>query len=78
MVADLLQSHKEGEHQSPALHPIDLLELLAKLVHRLLVERRLLAAQRAEGLDFGLVGQVCNDALVGLEAPQDVGAHKVA
>ncbi len=69
MVADLLQSHEEGEHQAPALHPVDLLKLLPKIVDRLLVERCLLAAQRAEGLDLGLVGQVGDDALVGLEAP---------
>ena len=46
--------------------------------HRLLVERRLLAAQGAEGLHLGLVGQVGDDALVGLQAPQDVGAHQIA
>src|SRR5215472_10239511 len=55
MVADLLQSHEECEHQSPAFHSIDLLKLLAKIVHRLLIERCLLAAKRAEGLDLGLL-----------------------
>ena len=43
-----------------------------------MIERSLLAAQRAEGLDLGLVGKVGDDAPVGLEAAQDVGAHEVA
>ena len=78
MVADLLQPHEEGEHDAPALHSVDVFELAGEIVHRLLVERRLLAAQGAEGLHLGLVGQVGNDALVGLHAPQDVGAHQIA
>ena len=78
MVADLLQAHQEGEHQAPPLHAVDLLELVGQVLHRLLVERRLLAAQGAEGLHLGLVGQVGDDALVGLEAAQDVGTHQIA
>ena len=46
--------------------------------HCLLVKRRLLAAQGTEGFHLGLVGQVGNDALVGLQPPQDIGAHQVA
>ena len=53
-------------------------ELADKIVDRLLVERGLLAAQQAERLHFGLVRQVRDDALVGLHAPQDVGAHQLA
>ena len=30
----------------------------------------------AEGLDLGLVGQIGDDALVGLEAAQDIGLHQ--
>ena len=78
MVADLLQAHEQGEHDAPALDAVGVLELLGELVDRLLVERGLLAAQRAEGLHLGLVGQVGDDALVGLQAPQDVGAHQLA
>ena len=78
MVADLLQPHEKGQHDASALHPIDLFELAGEIVHRLLVKRRLLAAQGAEGFHLGLVGQVGNDALVGLQAPQDIGAHQVA
>ena len=51
---------------------------LAEILHRLLVERRLLAAQGAERFHLGLVGQVGNDALVGLQAPQDIGTHQIA
>ena len=36
------------------------------------------AAQGAEDLHLGLVRQVGDDALVGLQPPQDVGAHQVA
>ena len=78
MVADLLEPHQEGEHDAPALDAVGVVELVGEVVHRLLVERRLLAAQRAERLHLGLVGQVGDDALVGLQAPQNVGAHQLA
>jgi hypothetical protein len=45
MVADLLQPHEESEDDAPAFHSIDVFELAGEVVHRLLVERRLLAAQ---------------------------------
>ncbi len=57
---------------------VGVFELVGEIVHRLLVKRRLLAAQGTEGLHLGLVRQVGDDALVGLHAPQDVGAHQVA
>jgi hypothetical protein len=41
-----------------------------------LIERRLFARQVAEGLDLGLVRQIGNDALVALEAAQDIGLHE--
>jgi hypothetical protein len=44
----------------------------------LLVERRLLAAQGTKGIHLGLVGQIGDDALVGLQAPQDIGTHQIA
>ena len=78
MIADLLEPHEEGQHDAPALHALDVLELAREIVHRLLVERRLLAAQGAEHVHLGLVRQVRDDALVGLHAAQDVGAHQVA
>ena len=78
MVADLLQPHEKGQDDAPALHSIDVFELAGQLFHCLLVKRRLLAAQGAEGFHLGLVGQVGNDALVGLQASQDIGAHQVA
>jgi len=78
MVADLLQPHEERQHDAPALHSIDVFEMVGQLLHRLLVKRRLLAAQGAEGFYLGLVGQVRDDALVGLEPAQDIGAHQVA
>ena len=78
VVADLLEAHEEGEHQPLALDALGVLELLGQLLDGLLVERGLLAAELAEGLDLGLVGQIGDDGLVGLEAPQDVGPHQVA
>ena len=53
-------------------------ELGRQVGHRLLIERRLLARQLAEGLDLGLVGQVGDDGLVGLEPAQDVRPHQRA
>ena len=78
MVADLLQPHEESEDDAPAFHSIDVFELAGEVVHRLLVQRRLLAAQGAECLHLGLVGQVRNDPLVGLHASQNIGAHQIA
>src|SRR5215470_9262835 len=78
MVADLLESHEEGKDDALALNSVDAVELVGEILHRPLVERRLSAAQRAEGFDLGLVGQVRDDVLVGLQAPQNIGAHQVA
>ena len=50
---------------------------IAELLHRLRVERRLLAAEGAEGLDLGLVREVGDHRAVGLEPPQDVGADEL-
>jgi hypothetical protein len=55
--ADLLQPHQEGEDNAPAFDSLDVLKLIGKIVHGLLVERGLLAAQGAERLHLGLVGQ---------------------
>src|ERR1700678_1270255 len=68
MVADLLEPHEKGEDHASALHAIDVLKLACQLIHGLAVKCRLLAAQRAEGFHLGLVGQVGNDGLVGLQA----------
>ena len=76
MVADLLEPHEQGQHDALALDAIGIFELAGQFLHRLLVERGLLAAQEAEGLHLGLVGQVGDDALVGLQPPQDIGAHQ--
>ena len=46
--------------------------------HRLLIERRLLAAQGAKGLHLGLVRQIRDDAPVGFQPAQDVGPHQIA
>ena len=51
---------------------------LGQVLHRLLVERRLLLRQAALGLHLGLVRQVGDDRLVGLHPPQDVGPHQLA
>ena len=78
VVADLLEAHEKREHHASALDAFGVLELLGQLLDRLLVERGLLAAELAVRLDLGLVGQVGDDGLVGLQAPQDVRPHQVA
>ena len=78
MIADLLESHEEGEHDAPALDAVEVGDLAGKFLDRLLVERGLLAAQQAERLHFRLVGEVGDDALVGLEAAQNIGPHQLA
>ena len=44
MVADLLQPHQRGQHQSLAGNPIGIVERGAEIVDSMRVERRLLAA----------------------------------
>ena len=78
MVADLLEAHQGRQHEALARDALRVFELLGQFLHRLLVERGLLAAELAEGLDLGLVGQVGDDRLVGLQAPQDVRPHQLA
>src|SRR5262249_44745893 len=56
MIADLLETHQESQHESATLHAIDLLKLVGECLYGLLVERRLRARQQAEGLHLGLVG----------------------
>ena len=58
--------------------PVRVFEPLGQLFDGLLVERGLFAAELAEGLDLGLVGQIGDDRLVGLQTPQDVGPHQLA
>ena len=58
--------------------PVGLLQARGEILDRLRVQRRLLAAEVAMRLDLGLVGQVGDDRLVGLHAPQDVGPHQLA
>src|SRR5262245_23836530 len=43
MIADLLETHQEGQHEPATLHAINLLKLVSERLHALLVERRLRA-----------------------------------
>ena len=78
MIADLLEAHQERQHHAFALHARRLRELFGQVLDRLLIERRLLAGELAERLHLGLVRQVGDDRLVGLQPPQDVGPHQLA
>ena len=78
MVADLLEPHELGQHDAPPLDAVDRFELLGQVAHRLLVEGRLLAAQVAVGRHLGLVGQVGDHPLVGLQPAEDVGPDERA
>ena len=51
---------------------------VGEIVHAVLVERGLPAAESAIGLDLGLLREVGDDGAIGLEAPQDVGPHEIA
>ena len=72
MVADLFEPHQVRQHDPAALDAVDRLQLPGQLADRLLVERGLAAAQAAERVDLGFVGQVGDDAAVGLEPAQNV------
>ena len=78
MIADLLQPHELGQNDAPALDPVRGLQLLGEIVDRLLVEGRLVLAQRAVGFHLRLIREVGDHPLVGLQPPQDVGPHEVA
>ncbi len=78
MVADLLETHQESEHRAAPGDAIQALDLFGERRHRSLVQPRLHVAERTVGLHLSLVGQIGNDALVALQAPQDVGLHQVA
>ena len=67
MIANLLESHQEGQYQALALNALRFLELFGKFLYRLLVEYRLLTAEVTESLDLGFVRQVSDDRLVGFQ-----------
>ena len=71
MIADLLESSQQRQHQAATLHAFGLGDLAHRVLQDGLVERRLLAGERAVHLHLVLLGQVGDDGAVGLEAPQD-------
>ena len=54
------------------------IELPRQFLHRLLVERCLLAAEMAEGLDLGLIGKIRNNRFFRLQPPQNVRPYDLA
>ena len=78
MIADLLQPHQHRQHDALALDALGLLQALRQVLDGLAVQRRLPAAEAAQRLDLGLVGQIGDDRLVGLHPAQDVGPHQLA
>jgi hypothetical protein len=78
MVADLLEAHQRGEHEPAASHALGLFGVGEQLVDDLLVQRRLLAGELGVGDLLDLVGQVGQQPLVGLGAPQDERPGDVA
>jgi hypothetical protein len=71
VVADLLEPGERGEHPPAPLHALEVLGVDQQLVDHLLVEHRLLLGELGEGDLLDLVGQVGQQPLVGLGAPQD-------
>ena len=72
VVANLFEAHHEGQHQPT---PLDgafgrFLEALGQFFNGALVEGGLRFCQRAPGGEFGLLGQVRQDAAIGLEPAQ--------
>ncbi len=66
VVADLLEPHQGGEHETAALHALGLLGVGQQLVDHLLVERRLLAGELGAGDLLDLVRQVGQQRLSAL------------
>ena len=78
MVADLLEAQERREDGPAPLDALALVERARQVVDGTLVERGLGAGERAERRHLGLVGEIGDDASVGLEATQDVGPHERA
>ena len=78
VVANLLEAHQERQHDALARDAVGRFERCAEVLDRALIERCLRRAQRAPGLELGLVGQVGNHPFVGLQAAQDVRANQIA
>ncbi len=76
MVADLLEPHQHRQHDALALDALGLLQAFRQVLDGLGVQRGLPAAEAAQRLDLGLVGQIGDDRLVGLHPAQDVGPHQ--
>jgi hypothetical protein len=78
VVADLLREHEQREHAPAPRDAVGGLDAPQLLVDHCLVERRLLARERADDLHLVLLGQVLDDRRVALEAPQDERPHDAA
>ena len=77
MVADLLELHELGQDDSPAFDAVGIFKFLFKIAHGLLVKGSLFAAQRTKGRHLNLLGEVGDDALVGLERRKMYGPTRV-
>src|SRR6266849_3812882 len=77
-LAELREPHQERQYDAFAPHALRSIEGLREFLDRPLVKRRLRGAQVAERSHLGLVGQIGDHRLVGLEAPQDIRAHELA
>src|SRR5262249_23550149 len=77
-IADLFEAHERREHDAAPLDSARRLERRAKVLDGLLVERHLLLREAAKRAYLRLVRQIGDDAAVGLEASEDVGANELA
>jgi hypothetical protein len=77
MVADLLETHEEGQHDTLTLDPVGGRQRCGQLAYASLIQGRLLTRERAERFHFGLVWQVRDDRPIRLEAPQDVRPNQI-
>lgn len=77
-MTNLLDAHQERQHEALALYALGVSKLCGQLLHRLLIEGSLLAAELAKRFDVGLVRQVRDHCLVGLQSTQNVRSHEFA
>ena len=78
VVANLLQPHQRRQHDAAALDSVGLINRRCQLPHRLLVKHRLPPAQSTVGVHLGLLRQIGDHALVGLETAQNIRPHQRA
>ncbi len=78
MVAYLFETHQKAQYRTLAADAFGVFKRGRQFLHCTLIKRCLARTQVAPGLEFGLVRQVVDHPLVGLQPTQNVGPYERA